>query len=417
MPAEVSDPSTGAASDPWPAWPDGFAEADQDRRALLVLVSLRGITPRRLLELAVRSGTASAALAAIGRGEAGSEKDRAFASALDPDAIAAAVRARGARFVPWGDPGYPEQLRSIHDPPAGVFVAGPSPPDVTRAVAVVGARRCTELGREQAREVGRGLGSAGVTVVSGAARGIDAAAHEGALSVGAATLAVLGCGLDVDYPPGNRHLLRRIRASGGVVSEYAPGVPPDPWNFPARNRIVAGLCSATVVIEGADGSGSLITAEHAMEFGRDVFAVPGPVNSPLAAVPLRLIRDGATMIRGAADLLDDLGLEPVGEPLGGSADLSAADREVLDRLAGPTLPDRIAAEMGSTVPEVVQVLMRLELRGFVRSVGGRYESTLKARSAQAPPRSSRSARGTPAVDTTRTGTPSRANMLATMEER
>jgi DNA processing protein len=416
MSAEGEDPDVGRAADPWPTWPAGFAETDEDVRALLVLVSLRGITPRRLLDVGVRCGTASATLAAVRRGVAGSDNDRASASALDPDEIVTATRACGARFVHWGSSEYPEQLRTIHDPPAGLFIAGPTPPDLTRAVAVVGARRCTELGREQARAVGRGLGQAGVTVVSGAARGIDASAHEGALSAEAPTLAVLGCGLDVDYPPANRGLLRRIRATGGVISEYPPGVPPDPWNFPARNRIVAGLCCATVVVEGADGSGSMITAEHAMEFGRDVFAVPGPVNSPLATVPLRLIRDGATMIRGAEDLLGDLGLEVVPERVE-PADLSDAERGVIDRLVEPTLPDRVAAELGCEVPEVVRVLMRLELRGFVRSVGGRYESTLKARPAQAPPRSSRRARGTPAIDTTRTGTPSRASRLATIEDR
>jgi len=419
MPAEVVAPPDDHPTDPWPVWPDGFADSAEDVRSLLVLSCLRGITPRRLLELGARCGTASATLASIRRGEAGSENDRAFASAVDPDAIAAATDACGARFVPWGAPEYPDQLRTIHDPPAGLFIAGrPPPSDQTRAVAVVGARRCTELGREQARGIGRGLGFAGVTVVSGAARGIDAASHEGALSADAPTLAVLGCGLDIDYPPGNRDLLRRIRATGGVISEYPPGVPPDPWNFPARNRIVAGLCSATVVVEGAEGSGSMITAEHAMEFGRDVFATPGPVNSPLAFVPLRLIRDGATMIRGAQDLLEDLGLELVQEQVVARVELSEGERGVLDRLIGPTLPDRVAAELGSDVPEVVRVLMRLELRGFVRSVGGRYESTLKARPAQAGSRGSLSARGTPAVGTTRTGTPARSSRPATtMDDR
>jgi DNA processing protein len=227
----------------------------------------------------------------------------------------------------------------------------------------------------------------------------------------------LGCGLDVVYPPGSRDLLGRIRATGGaVVSEYPPGVPPDPWNFPARNRIVAGLCSATVVVEGAEGSGSMITAEHALEFGRDVFAVPGSTTSPLATVPHRLIREGATMIRGAEDLLEDLGLELLQEDVARRVDLSEAERAVLGRLAGPTLPDRVASELGTTVPEVVGVLMRLELRGFVRSVGGRYESTLKGRP-QPEARSSRSARGTPAGETRRTGTPARSSRLAAIEER
>lgn len=374
-------PGRAAVADPWPVWPEGFAASARDVDALLVLSGLRSITPRRLIEVAVQRGTASATLAWIRAGKAGSGNDQYFARELDPERIAGDARACGARFLPWGSPEYPQQLRTIHDPPAGLFVRGGSLPDPTRAVAVVGARRCTDLGRDLAKDIGRKLGLAGVCVVSGAARGVDAASHAGALSADAGTVAVLGCGLDVAYPPGSRDLLQRIVAGGGaVVSEYPPGVPPDPRNFPARNRIVAGLCSATVVVEGAYGSGSMITAEHALEFGRDVYAIPGSVNNPLAAVPLRLIREGATMIRGAEDLLEDLALELVQEEVLERVDLSEAERAVLDQLIGPTLPDRVARSVGATLPEVVGVLMRLELRGFVRSVGGRYESTLKARS-------------------------------------
>lgn len=282
---------------------------------------------------------------------------------------------------------------------------------------MVGARRCSELGREVARDIGRALGLAGTWVVSGAARGIDAASHEGALSANAPTAAVLGCGLDVVYPPGSRGLIDRIVAGrGSVASEYPPGVPPDPRNFPARNRIVAGLCGSTVVVEGADGSGSMITAEHALEFGRDVYAVPGAVVNPLAAVPLRLIREGARMIRGGEDLLDDLGLRLEQEEVAERVALSEAERAVLDRLIGPTLPDRLASELDASVAEVVGVLMHLELRGFVRSLGGRYESTLKARP-QPDARSRRMARGTPAGETSRTGIFARSNRLAAIEER
>jgi DNA processing protein len=278
--------------------------------------------------------------------------------------------------VPWGSPEYPAQLRHVHDPPALLYVIGTPPPEPTSAVAVVGARRCSELGRELAAEIGRALALVGATAVSGAALGIDAAAHGGALDAGGRTLAVMGCGVDVVYPRGSRRLIERIRRSGTLVSEHAPGTPPFQRNFPARNRIVAGLCAATVVVEGADGSGSMITAEHAMEFGRDVYAVPGPVTSALSAVPLQLIRDGATMIRGAEDLLEDLGLELRVDDVADRLHLSDDERRVLDLLAGPTLPDRVAGAVGKSVPEVVGILMRLELRGFVRSVGGRYESTL-----------------------------------------
>lgn len=370
----------GGPDAPWPEWPDGFAADPEDRRALLVLSALRGITPRQLLALAIDHGTASRVLAEIQQGRTGGESDRAFANELDPDDIAAAAAACGARVVAWGSPDYPSRLRHIHDPPALLYVVGDPPSDPGAVVAVVGARRCSELGREVARELGRALGMAGATVISGAARGIDAAAHAGALDAGARTIAVMGCGADVIYPSTSRELIRRIRSEGTVVTEHAPGTPPLQRNFPARNRIVAGLSHATVVVEGADGSGSMITAEHAMEFGRDVFAVPGPVTGELSAVPLRLIRDGATMIRDARDLLDDLGLGFQAEEVVERIDVAADEREVLDVLHGPTLPDRVAAELTLGVPEVVALLMRLELRGLVRNVGGRFEPTLSARS-------------------------------------
>ncbi|MGH2636955.1 MAG: DNA-processing protein DprA [Actinomycetota bacterium] len=377
MPAEtVGDPA--GPEQPLPVWPDGFARAAEDCRAVLVLSALHGVTPRKLLALAAEHGTASAVLARIREGRAGSANDREFARVLDPETIAATAAGCGARVVPWGSTEYPSQLRHIHDPPAVLYVIGRPPPESSSAVAIVGARACTELGREIASEIGRMLALAGATVVSGAARGVDAAAHEGALGVrDGRTVAVMGCGVDVIYPPGSRRLIHRIRGSGTVVSEHAPGTQPFQRNFPARNRIVAGLCAATVVVEGAKGSGSMITAEHAMEFGREVFAVPGPVTSALAGVPLQLIRDGATMIRGPEDLLEDLGLRTEAGRLAERSELSDDERRVLDRLAGPTLPDRVAGALGAGVPEVVAVLMRLELRGLVRNVGGRFEPTLR----------------------------------------
>jgi DNA processing protein len=367
----------GTAGVPAPAWPDGFVDSGADRAAALVLTALRGATPRKLLQVAAERGTASAVLAEIRRGRAGSANDHVFARELDAGEIAAAASSSGARVVFWGSPEYPSQLRTIHDPPMALYVVGGELPDPTSAVAVVGARRCSDLGRDLAREIGHALGLAGATVVSGAARGIDAAAHRGALQAGGATLAVMGCGVDVVYPRGSRELIERLRTHGAVVSEHAPGTPPLQRNFPARNRIVAGLCGATVIVEGAAGSGSLITAEHAMEFGRDVYAVPGSVVGPLSTVPLQLIRDGATMIRGPDDLLEDLGLEASVLRGPERVELTEQERRVLDGLVGPSLADRVARSLDASVPEVVAILMRLELRGLVRSVGGRYELTLR----------------------------------------
>ncbi|MBI3648551.1 MAG: DNA-protecting protein DprA, partial [Actinobacteria bacterium] len=225
---------------------------------------------------------------------------------------------------------------------------------------------------------GRGLGLAGACAVSGAARGIDSASHQGALSVSGATIAVLGSGIDVAYPASSRELIERIARKGTVVSEYPPGVPAAPYRFPARNRIVVALARALVVVEGAERSGSMISVAHALDIGREVFAVPGPVSSPLAAVPLRLIREGATMIRGAADLLADLGVDPGAAAAGAVQRLSDPDRRILRVLAGPSLPEAIAGAAGMTMTEVVAALMRMELIGLVRSVGGRYEATLAA---------------------------------------
>lgn len=378
MPAERLPRDDGAEIQARPTWPDAFVTTNEDLRAVLVLSGLRGITPRKLIDVADECGSAAATLAAIRQGSTGSENDREFARAMNGQEISAAVAACGARIVPWGSREYPAQLVNIHDPPAVLYVIGRPAPDPTRAVAVVGARRCTELGRELAAAIGRALALAGVVVVSGAARGIDAAAHQGALGASGTTLAVMGCGIDAVYPAGSRDLVRRIGETGTVLSEYPPGTPPVQRNFPARNRIVAGLCGATVVIEGAKGSGSMISAEHAMEFGRDVYAVPGAVTNPLAEVPLQLIRDGATMIRGAEDLLQDLGLELVSEEVVERLEISEDERRVLAQLTGPTLPDRVAAALGISIPHAVSLLMRLELRGLVRGVGGRYESTLMA---------------------------------------
>jgi DNA processing protein len=358
------------------AWPPQFVSTEADRRAVLVLSSLRGITPRKLMDVAAQRGSASATLAWIRQGRAGSENDVSFANGLDAADIGSAIVACGARVVHWGSPEYPAQLATIHDPPLAIFVIGAPPQDLMRTVAVVGARSCSGLGRDIARDIGRALVLAGVVVVSGAARGIDFAAHEGALAAGGRTCAVMGSGIGSVYPAGSRRLVERIAASGTVVSEYPPGTPPSQRSFPARNRIVAGLARATVVVEGATGSGSLITAEHAMEFGRDVYAVPGAVTNPLAEVPLQLIRDGATMIRGADDLLNDLGLELAVDEVADRVELSRAERDVLAHVSSPTLPDRIASALSASVPDVVGILMRLELRGFVRNVGGRYETTL-----------------------------------------
>ena len=359
-------------------WPTGFADGPANRRALLVLMSLRGLTPRGLLGIAERERTAEACLATVRRGDAGSAADRAFAHALDPSEIEAAVSACGATFVAAGSEEFPAQVENLKDPPAGLFVRGRPLPARYGTVAVVGARSCSDLGRELSRQIGRDLATASVCVVSGAARGIDAAAHEGALEMGGHTVAVLGCGIDQVYPPGSRGLIAQIAERGTVVSEFPPGVPPEPFRFPARNRILATLGDALVVVEGAERSGSLISARHALEHGREVFAVPGAITNPLSHVPHTLIREGATLIRGVEDLLDDLKLNGEdGQPV--PLNVTLAEQAALDAMTGSVLPEKVARELGVSVADVLPLLMTLEMKGLVRSVGGRFEPTLRAR--------------------------------------
>jgi DNA processing protein len=221
--------------------------------------------------------------------------DRAYAAfkrSFDEAGCLEGLRAAGVRWLPRSHGDFPPLLRAIHDPPAGLFVRGAAEVELLRrsAVAVVGARSCSPYGAQVARMLGRELAAAGLVVVSGLARGVDGEAHRGALESGGATVAVLGCGIDRDYPAGHAELAGRIRATGLVVSEYAPGVEPAPWRFPARNRIIAGLAAATVVVEARERSGALITADLALEEGREVFAVPGEITSVLSP-PGRLLAD------------------------------------------------------------------------------------------------------------------------------
>jgi DNA processing protein len=359
-----------------PPWPDAFAASPDDRVALLRFASLYNFPPRALFELASRHGTALRCLEAVLDGEAGNAADRERLRAVDTEAVLRQVTGCGARIVTPIDEEYPASLEDLTDPPSLLFVRGRTLSDLYPRVAVVGSRRCTRTGAELSRQIGRGLARAGVTVVSGGAIGIDGQSHRGALLTGGPTLAVLGCGIDVAYPPSHRKLLDEIEEVGALVSEYPPSVRAEPFRFPARNRIIAALAEGVVVVEGAAGSGSLITTRHALDLGRDLFAVPGAVTNPLSEVPLGLIRDGARLIRNADDLLLDLGrLDPEAGVVT-PPDVSDRERAVLDALALQTLPEKIAQELGWDLRDALGALVGLELRGLVRSVGGRFERRL-----------------------------------------
>jgi DNA processing protein len=297
---------------------------------------------------------------------------RAFVRGFAEQTYLERLAAAGIRWLPRRDADYPPLLRAIHDPPAGIFVRGAAGMEVLRrpAAAVVGARSCSPYGAQVARMIGRELAVAGLVVVSGLARGVDGEAHRGALDSGGVTVAVLGCGIDRDYPASHRELAARIRATGLVVSEYPPGVEPAPWRFPARNRIVAGLAGATVVVEAREKSGALITADLALEEGREVFAVPGEITSALSDGTNALLRLGATPLTSAADALEHFGLAPAA---GAEAEVGDVAAAVLARLRdGPLGADELARATGLAAEAVAVALSELELSGIAVSAEGVY---------------------------------------------
>jgi DNA processing protein len=294
-----------------------------------------------------------------------------FRASLDERGLLAALAARGIRWVARCEPGFPARLRSIHDPPPGLFVRGTARLDLldTPCVAVVGARACSAYGSQVAVELARGLARAGVVVVSGLARGIDAAAHRGALESGT-TVAVLGCGIDRDYPRAHRSLAASIAENGLIVSEYPPGVEPAPWRFPARNRIVAGLCEATVVVEARERSGALITADLALDEGRDVLAVPGEVTSLLSKGTNALLRLGAVPVTCVDDVLAVVGVDAVpASPAALEPRLAAVRAAVAD---APAAADEIVRATGLRAAIVAAALAELELAGVVVQADGLF---------------------------------------------
>jgi DNA processing protein len=356
-------------------FPPDFGVGDSEADAILTLLCLRGITPRKLRDLAWGCGSAAGCVDAIASGRAGSDNDRACIADLDLRSIRRDLDRCGARLTLVGEPEYWPAFLRLEDPPLGLFLRGQPLGLGDERVAVIGSRRPSALGREVAMDLARGLSRAGVSVVSGGAVGIDAAAHQGSLDAGGRTVAVLGSGIDRLYPPSNGRLLAEVERTGTIVSEYPPGVPAEPRRFPARNRLIAALSRGLVVVEGAAKSGTRITAEHAMEVGVEVFAVPGPVTSPLAETPLELIREGATLIRGVDDLVHDLGFDVRPSPGRGPVGLPEDELRVFDALDMTMLPDAVARKAHLTIPDAVAALIRLELRGLVRGVGGRYERT------------------------------------------
>jgi len=283
------------------------------------------------------------------------------------------VTSRRRPYLTRRSPHYPPFLAAIHDPPRRLYLRGEGSVEMLSgpAVAVVGTRSCSPYGAQVARRLGRELATAGVTVVSGLARGVDAEAHRGALEAGGPTVAVLGCGIDRDYPRAHAALAHRVSELGLLVSEYEPGVEPAPWRFPARNRIIAGLAGVTVIVEARAKSGALITADFALEDGREVFAVPGEITSALSRGTNELLRLGAAPLIETNDVLAALGLEEA--PVVLAAKLSESAQRVRELLADHAASvDELVERLGLAADVVAVALVELELAGEAVCAEGVY---------------------------------------------
>ncbi len=293
---------------------------------------------------------------------------------LDLDACLAQVEAAGANLLTWDSPAYPPYLREIPNAPPLLYVHGALREADCWAVAVVGTRRLTSYGRQVTRDLVTGLVRNNVTIVSGLARGIDSIAHQTALDAGGRTIAVLGSGLDCIYPAENRRLVNQILdGQGAVLSEYGLGVPPDAKNFPPRNRIISGLSLGVIVVEAGERSGALITSKFALEQDREVFAVPGNINSPVSRGPNRLIQQGAKLLLSADDVLEELNLTMVAEKTAVQLALpeSAEEAALMAHLtAQPIHVDELSRATGMASSLVSSTLTLMELKGIVQQVGG-----------------------------------------------
>jgi DNA processing protein len=292
---------------------------------------------------------------------------------MDLDAEMERLDRRKVDVLTWNDEAYPAHLREIYNSPPVLYVRGTLDKRDEWAVAIVGTRRASMYGKEAAMMLGTGLSQAGVTVVSGLALGIDTVAHRACLDGGGRTIAVLGCGVDVVYPARNARLAAEIVERGALVSDYALGTRPDGRNFPPRNRIISGLALGTIVVEADLSSGAGITADFAAEQGREVFAVPGNIYARASRGTNRLIQQGAKLVSGVADVLEELNLTMVSEQAQARAVIpeNASEATLLAHLsAEPTHIDMLGRAAGMPIAQVSSTLALMELKGMVRQTGG-----------------------------------------------
>src|SRR5438132_5479649 len=357
-----------------------------DARDLLALHLVPGLGPRLTAALLARFGSAGAALQATAEQlqeipHIGGKLARDLAQALRRVDVAAEwelMEKSGVRLLVRGQNGFPASLENIPDPPHLLYVRGTLLPADAKSLALVGSRGCSSYGRKMTERLAGGLVRAGYTVISGLARGIDGAAHRGALQTGGRTIGVLAGGLSKIYPPEHTDLAQEVAGAGALVTESAMRMEPMAGMFPARNRIISGLAKGVVVVEAAARSGALITASHAAEQGRPVFALHGPLASPLSAGTHELLRKGAILIRGVEDILEELeGVKPNAKPPAAQPPpaLDETQRRIWEFLGErPRHLDDMTQQLGLPVQQLAGMLFTMEMKKIVRRLpGNQYE--------------------------------------------
>lgn len=358
----------------------------KEELALIFLTSIEGIGPKRISALLAQCEKPQDVIRLDDKvlkpilGAPCLKKFRDCCTKGYMDALLSRLDKCGARAVTRLSEGYPPLLEDIFDPPYVLYVKGDLDLIQEKAAAVVGSRKCTRYGQVAARTLSTQMAKEGVCIISGMARGIDSAAHLGALDAGGRTIAVLGCGVDQCYPPENKGLYERICKEGLLVSEYLPGALPLPAHFRQRNRIIAGLAHACMLVEGARQSGAMITVDFATDAGREIFAVPGPIDSPLSVSPNLLIRDGAHLACDGMDVVEVMGwgvrAKPRERMKSVPVDLSESERRIVSPLLGEDLTaDELAEMTGIELQELNSLLTMLTFRGIIKQQPGGIYTT------------------------------------------
>ncbi len=358
---------------------------DSDLLYLLALSLIKDIGPVMARRLVNNFGSAAEVFSqdekslmdVEGIGQQRARTIREFNRWRDAEAIIKRCREINVQIISYFSALYPENLKTIHDPPLILYIMGKPLPEDNLAIAIVGSRRTSEYGRRVAEKLSRELSELGITIVSGLARGIDTIAHTASLKSGGRTIGVFGSGLDRPYPPENKELIKKILNNGYVLSEFPPGTPPNKENFPQRNRLISGLSLAVIVVEAEAKSGALITAGYGLEQGREVFAVPGGIFLKTSQGTNSLIKKGAKPVTSVNDIIEELApglkdLMKTQEPQRAHLEFSDREKAIINIMTEEPLHiDEIARKSGRPVSETLSVLLELELKGAVRQLQGK----------------------------------------------